>query len=262
MTQLFRYDPKEVEEAVENALDEFYGRRIEKLNSITLWDVLKRKNPYLFKASGYETAQEVVENILSAYMSSSEETIFGDVFFEELAIKASGGIKSSADSVDLEVREDGKVKLYAVKSGPHVFNAQSRRRQEQAFQEAINRLRRQVKEVEAIIGYAYGKKRQTEESRQARPRNYREVAGKEFWEELTGDPDFYLKIVDLIGEKPKQHAERYRKAYASAVNRLSRELLDNFCGEDGLIDWRRLVECVSGDRPYRRRKTLGGISDA
>lgn len=176
-------------------------------------------------------------------MSSSEETIFGQIFFEEIALVASGGNKSSADSIDIEIHDEKSIKLYAVKSGTSVFNAQSRARQEQAFQEAINRLRGQLKSVETVIGYAYGTK-QTRAN--AKARNYRELAGKEFWSNLTGDPEFHLKLVDLIGNKPKQYAEQYRNSYSAAVNRMSKELLIQFCDKGGLIDWKKLVKAISG----------------
>lgn len=236
-------DMSQLQLTVETAIDLFYQRRIEKLNSLNLWQVLKRKNPYLFQVYGFDTAQDIVESILSAFMSSSEETMFGQIFFEEVALIASGGHKSSADSIDVEVHDINTIKLYAVKSGTSVFNAQSRQRQEQAFQEAINRLRGQVKTVEPIIGYAYGTKKSRDS---AKARNYKELAGKDFWYDITGNPNFYLELVDFIGTIPKKYAREYQKSYSAAVNRLSKELLDRFCNDEGLIDWKKLVKAVSG----------------
>lgn len=40
--------------------------------------MLKRKNPYLFKAKYVLTAEQIVKNIVDAHISSNEETIFGD----------------------------------------------------------------------------------------------------------------------------------------------------------------------------------------
>jgi hypothetical protein len=37
---------------------------------------LKRKNPYLFKAKNILTAQDLVKNLLDAYLQSQEETTF------------------------------------------------------------------------------------------------------------------------------------------------------------------------------------------
>ena len=40
--------------------------------------MLKRKNPYLFKAKYVLTAEQIVKNIVDAHISSNEETIFSD----------------------------------------------------------------------------------------------------------------------------------------------------------------------------------------
>jgi len=45
---------------------------------LKLSKVLKRKNPYLFKAKHILTADEIVRGIVDAHISSSEEGIFGD----------------------------------------------------------------------------------------------------------------------------------------------------------------------------------------
>ncbi|MFA5309068.1 MAG: PmeII family type II restriction endonuclease [Dehalococcoidales bacterium] len=63
----------------------FHNGRLESLNGLKLNNVLKRKNPYLFKAKNILLAQELVKIIMDAYLSSQEETIFGN-FLEELAI--------------------------------------------------------------------------------------------------------------------------------------------------------------------------------
>ena len=82
---------EELVAVVSAALDEFYRRRISKPSTLELRQTLRRKNPYLFHAIGAEDASEIVEMILSAYMSSSDEGIFGDAFFEPVAKAVSGG---------------------------------------------------------------------------------------------------------------------------------------------------------------------------
>lgn len=83
-----------------------------------------------------------------------------------------------------------------MKSGPSVFNADSKKRQEQNFT-AASKLAQQAKaHYDPIIGYAYGKKKDTGKGK---PKMYRELAGKQFWAELTGDEDFYLKIIKFYG---------------------------------------------------------------
>jgi hypothetical protein len=55
----------------------FHQRRIAFLEGLTLNRLLK-KNPYLFKAKHITTAGELMESLLEAYLSSSEEKHFGD----------------------------------------------------------------------------------------------------------------------------------------------------------------------------------------
>ena len=52
---------EELEQLVGERLDDFYRRRIAKLQGLQLTATLKRKNPYLFRATGMQNAQDIVE---------------------------------------------------------------------------------------------------------------------------------------------------------------------------------------------------------
>mgnify|MGYP002668320294 CR=1 FL=1 len=71
---------------------------------------------------------------------------------------------------------------------------------------------------------------------------YQELAGKRFWAELTGDEDFYIKIIGYMGTMPEKYVADYKESYNRAANRLVREFSNSFCREDGSIDWEKLVE--------------------
>ncbi|MEL0592344.1 MULTISPECIES: PmeII family type II restriction endonuclease [Planktothrix] len=81
---------------IENVLNPFYDKRFEKLRQLQIRDIIKRKNPYLFKAKNIELAGEFVKSIVDAFLSSQEETIFGNLL-EGFAIYISetlyGGVK-------------------------------------------------------------------------------------------------------------------------------------------------------------------------
>ena len=90
-----------------------------------------------------------------------------------------------------------------------MFNADSKKRQEQNFM-AASKLAQQAKaRFEAYIGYAYGKKKETG---RGKPKMYRELAGKQFWSELTGDENFYLKIIKFMGTCQRNMWTHSRKA--------------------------------------------------
>ena len=69
----------------ESVITPFYKKRFDKLEELTLNKILRRKNPYLFKAKNIQTSEELVKYTLDAFLSSQEETIFGNLM-EELAI--------------------------------------------------------------------------------------------------------------------------------------------------------------------------------
>lgn len=240
------YDEQAVIKAIATALETFYTTLIGKIDKLNIQKVMKRKNPYLYRAKAMQSAAEIVDSVLTAFVSSSEETIFGNCFFEPIAIAASGGHKALAEGIDIMFQDNKSNTIYAfaVKSGPSVFNADSKKRQEQNFM-AASKLAQQAKaRYAAYIGYCYGKKN---DSGRGKPKMYQELAGKRFWAELTGDEEFYIKIINYMGTMPEQYVAEYKESYNKAANRLVREFSNSFCKEDGSIDWETLVEFNSGD---------------
>ncbi len=47
---------------------------------------MKCKNPYLYRAKAMQSATEIVDSVLTAFVSSSEETIFGNYFLSRLLL--------------------------------------------------------------------------------------------------------------------------------------------------------------------------------
>lgn len=231
------------EEVIENIatnLERYYEKLLDKINKIKLDQVVTRKNPYLFYAKNTTTASEIIDSVLFATISSSEETMFGQEFFEPLAIFVSGGNKSMAEGADVEVIKGSDLYLIAVKSGTSVFNSDSRKRQEQNFQSAASRARQAHLNYHPIIGYCYGRKSSSKD------KFYEEFAGQEFWTFLTGDPLFYKKILRYMGDYPDLYKQRFDEALGKAKNRLVREFVEKYCDSDGSILWDTLLERNSG----------------
>jgi hypothetical protein len=103
-------------------LENFYNSRLQGLEKLSLRKVLSKKNLYLYRALGIEKASEIVEQNLAAFVISSDETIFGNCFFEPLAKLASGGEVSDAEGVDFTVEFADRYLAVAVKSGPNWGN--------------------------------------------------------------------------------------------------------------------------------------------
>lgn len=238
------YNEQAIVKAIATALDAFYSSLIAKVNSLNIKSIMKRKNPYLFRAKAMNGAAQIVDAILAAFISSSEETIFGNVFFEPIACAAAQGQKALAEGVDIMVERDNTIYAIAVKSGTSVFNADSRKKQEQNFMAASKLAQQAKKRFVAMIGYSYGKKKA---SSRGLPKFYSELAGKEFWTELTGDEEFYIKLIRLMDRLPEKYVEDFDEAYQKAANRLVKEFTIEFCYDDGGIDWEKLVRFNSGD---------------
>jgi len=233
-----------LKKAVQNRLNEFYERRIAKLSSLELKKTLKRKNPFLFRAIGLLDANEVIERLLNDFMSSSDETIFGDAFFEPLAKDLGSGNASPTEGVDIVIETETAYKAIAVKSGPSVFNAQSRRRQNQEFQALRGRMMKLQKHFEAIVGYSYGRKYSLPNENKI----FTELAGQTFWAELTGESNCYLSIIEAMQDMPLRHKDRFNEEWAKAKNRFAKEFITDFCSDDGRINWNKLLEFNSGSK--------------
>ncbi len=65
----------------EHVITPFYNTRLEGMKSLRLKDVLRQKNPYLFKAKNIELAGDLVRGIVDAFLISREETVFGNLLF-------------------------------------------------------------------------------------------------------------------------------------------------------------------------------------
>jgi hypothetical protein len=176
-------------------------------------------------------------------MSSSDEGIFGDAFFEPLARLVSGSAAAGGEGVDIVLEDSATYTAVAVKSGPPVFNAQSRKKQNQDFMSLRNRMLKLQKHFDAVVGYCYGRKRTTAK---AGGWIFRELAGQTFWEKLTGDPSFYLKIIEAMKAKPMEHKFVFQEEWDKAVNRFVREFTVDYCSADGAINWNKLLEMNSG----------------
>jgi len=234
---------KELEDFVADKLQLFHKQRLEKLQKIKLTEVIK-KNPYLFRAKGVANASDFVENVLQAYLSSSEETSFGNLFFEPLALevsKAKGGIKTGSTGVDIEYVSTTTHTAIAVKSATNAQNSSAQNKQNAEFIRINQTVRARGRAFDAIIGYCYGRASGTPQGK-----IYRRLAGQAFWEELSGDSQFYMKILQAMKDLPTAHRKEYDAERTKLANRLTQGFGLNFVTSDGQIDWDKLLRFNSG----------------
>lgn len=230
---------------VSDRINNFHQRRLQKLTRLTLTDVLLRKNPYLFKAKNMELASDLIEGIMQAFLSSSEEPMFGE-FLEELAIyiaeRVRRGWKSSTEGLDLEFDLQSVRYCVSIKSGSSWGNSSQHKRLRTNFDSASRVLRQNnaVRSVQPVLGICYGR------AQRKLIHNYLFLSGKYFWEFISDDPDLYLDIIEPIGYKAKEKNELYTMERSKLSNRLIKEFTQKFCDNTGAIEWNRLVEFNSG----------------
>lgn len=229
---------------VEQQIPEFHRRRLEKLKKLKLKEVLRRKNPYLFKAKNLSIAGDLVRSLLDAYLSSQEETLFGE-FLEQLAIRVCeiqfSGRKSGIKGIDLEFESDGVLYVVSIKSGPNWGNASQIEKMEGYFQTARKTLSTNAKPrfVEFVNGCCYGRQRDNNRG------NYRKLCGQAFWELISGEPNLYTEIVEPIGYKAKEKNDDFFQQYAIVINKFTDQFSSEFC-TTGSINWTELVKFNSG----------------
>jgi hypothetical protein len=228
----------------ENIVD-FHQRKIKSLEELRL-EKLLNKNPYLFKAKNITTANELITNLLDAFLSSSEEKLFGD-FLEGLAIfiaqTTCNGHKSTAPGVDLEFFNKNVHYIVSVKSGTNWGNSSQQNKLEQDLKTAVARVKQAQRgaNVQPVLGICYGK------TKTSYLRGYLKVVGQNFWYLISENKDLYTDIIEPIGYRAKEHNETFLVEKGKVINRFTRLFLDKFCDEAGVINWGKLVEFNSGN---------------
>jgi hypothetical protein len=224
----------------------FHQNRIKHIQTLSLKKILKRKNPYLFRGKNILTAQDLIKPILDAYLSSQEETIFGD-FLEELAIfvcgEVFGGFKSAAEGIDLEFTRKNIRYLVSIKSGPNWGNSSQIQRMKSNFKQAQKILGSSIKEAQVtfVNGCCYGQDGKPNKG------DYWKICGQAFWELISGNERLYIEIIEPLGHKAKEKNDAFYIEYTRILNCFTLEFGKEFC-DNGIINWKKLVEYNSKNK--------------
>lgn len=249
---------------VEKNIQIFHNKRIEKLRAMQLEQVLRRKNPYLFRAKNLNIAAELVKSILDAFLSSQEEESFGH-FLEELAIfvcgRVYGGIKSERVGIDLEFERDGTYYIVSIKSGPYWGNGDQINRMLDNFDSLMTELAPQHPSIVAVNGCCYGqdntphKLGKLKRNRQVvKEVSYNKLCGQEFWAFISGIDSMFVDIIEPLGHKAKDKNDAFWEEYSNLINRFTIEFTSRFCNADGSIRWADVVALSSARKLPRTTK--------
>lgn len=244
---------KDVLQYVEQNISTFHQKRIQSLDGLMLSQVLKRKNPYLFKAKYVLTAEQIVKGLVDAHISSNEETIFGD-WLEGLAIfindKVYGGRKSGITGIDLEFDSNGTRNIVTIKSGPNWGNSSQIAKMVADFKTAKKTLRTSDSQLRivAVNGCCYGRDNKPDKG------DYFKYCGQEFWEFISEEPNLYIEIIEPLGHKAKEKNDDFVKSYSQMINKFTKEFAIEFCNDNGEIDWEKLVRFNSATKESKKKK--------
>jgi len=231
---------KDISQYVEKNIGIFHQKRIQSLDGLKLSQVLKRKNPYLFKANYVLTAEQIIKSLVDAHISSNEETVFGD-WLEGLAIFINNivfdGRKSGIVGIDLEFDNQGVRNIVTIKSGPNWGNSSQVAKMRADFKTAKKILRTSNSQLQvvAINGCCYGRDNKPDKG------DYFKYCGQHFWEFISGNAELFTEIIEPIGHQAKEKNDDFLKSYSQMINKFTKEFANDFCKNNGEIDWDKLV---------------------
>ena len=229
---------------------QFHEKKLAKIRELTLNTIIRRKNPYLFRAKGSNSASDYIKAVLDASLSSGEESNFGD-FIENVAIFVAGqvydGRKSGIRGIDLEMEEGRRKYLVSIKSGPNWGNSGQRQDLVKSFQTATRILRTSngaaEMEIQCVEGCCYGI-----DDAPVKTTHHR-LCGQRFWRFISGGNDaLYRELVEPLGYEADVRAKDLQFAYDAKLNALTAAFVGEFCDE-GVINWDRLICFNSGSKP-------------
>jgi len=235
----------DVTQYVEANIGIFHEKRIKSLDNLKMHKVLKRKNPYLYKAKHTTTSEQIIRSIVDAHISSNEETIFGD-WLEGLAIfineKVYGGRKSGIPNIDLEFDKDSIRYIITIKSGPNWGNSSQIAKMIADFKTAKKTLRTGNSQlnITAVNGCCYGTDNNPDKG------DYFKYCGQEFWSFISGCKNLYVDIIEPLGNNARERNEEFQKSYSQMINKFTKEFANTYCNDNGEINWEKLVKFNSG----------------
>lgn len=231
---------EEVNQFVNTSLQGLYLKRIADIHTVS-FKRLFQNNPYYLIERNTSNANDLVNSLLDAFLSSSEEKLFGD-FLESLAIfvaqQTCNGRKSTSQGVDLELENNGLLYVVSIKSGPNWGNSSQHRALERDLQNCVRVYKQGSSSlnIQPVLGICYGK------TRTSYLHGYMKVVGQNFWYLISEDKDLYTEIIEPIGYWAKEHNEAYLTQKTALINKYTQEFVSRFCDKKGNIQWVKVVE--------------------
>jgi hypothetical protein len=228
-------------------LVEFHHQKSQLLNHITITRLLKKRTPYFLKAKNIRVASDFAQDVLETYLLDEEERLFNR-FLVDVAIYTAricqGGGGSTFDGIDLEFLKEKTRYLVAIRPEVQWGGDLQRRQLVNQLETAWNTLigKDISADIQPVLGICYGK---ADIAMQGR---FMRIVGRDFWSFLSDEANFYNTIIDPLVGQAAERDDIFLAGRARAINLLAQQLMDEF-SENGIIQWRKLVELPSSENP-------------
>lgn len=143
------------------------------------------------------------------------------------------GFGSTTTGIDIEFEDqiDGRKKYCQLKSGPNTINYDDVETINGHFNDIKNLAKTNNLDVrfnDLIVGVLYGEEDDLSSHYKRIGTTYPVYIGKEFWHRITGSEDFYLQLIDSIGEVALEvdATEKLEKAIDLLSEEIKSELLE------------------------------------
>jgi hypothetical protein len=150
---------------------------------------------------------------------------------------------------DIAIETANSYLAISVKSSKNILNSQSAKGQSGEFQSLQARLKKINKLFRPIIGFGYGRKASKKDT------VIEKLAGQVFWETLTGEADYYLRISEAMESYANEHGAIYKEAFDNKQQQLLREFMIDYVSPKGKILWDKVVVFNSAaEKPKKATK--------
>lgn len=191
-------------------VDSHINTAIENASKLTEYNV----NPFLFKylanfLKGNSSSRSIAEALIyPRLLGSSITTSFG-MKVQKLISELFEGFGSTTSGIDIEFIDgiDGRRKYCQVKAGPRTINHDDVETVIGHFQGIKNLARTNNLNIgltDLIVGVIYGDQAELSSHYRKINQQFPVYAGKDFWHRLTGKEDFYLELIEAIGDVARE----------------------------------------------------------
>lgn len=167
-------------------------------------------NPFLYKylanfLKGDDSPRSIAEALIyPRILGSSINTSFGMQIQKLISVMFSG-FGSAIQGIDIEFIDavDNRRKYCQLKSGPNTINhddVETIIGHFRGIQGVARTNNLPIAFNDLIVGVIYGEPRELNSHYQRLQTSFPVIIGKDFWHRLTGDVDFYFKLIDAVGE--------------------------------------------------------------